>query len=80
MFPVRQVCRDRRGFAIAHAGGRRTTGNRHERASDRVTDRVGKLHRSAPQMSKAKNCKILLGMTADVLPLRPKFKHEQIST
>ena len=52
MFPVRQVCRDRRGFAIAHADGRRTTGNQHERASDRVPDRVGKFHRSAPQMSR----------------------------
>src|SRR5262249_7595726 len=52
MFQVRQVCRDRRGLAIAHAYDRRTTGNRHERASDPVTDPLGKLHRSAAQMSR----------------------------
>jgi hypothetical protein len=31
-------------------------------------------------MNKAKNYKILLGMTADVLPIVLEFHHEQICT
>jgi hypothetical protein len=45
-----------------------------------LPDEIGRREGGASPRNAPKIAKILLGMTADVLPLMPKFKHEQIST